>query len=160
MDTEENCPPGDSFKLSDRCREISVDKIMSKDPISFREDDNVEKIIELAIQYPYHIYPVVDRKGELVGTIDLDNILEFIFFERAPGNSHIHLMAVKALSEKAGTLMVRHPLSVEHDTNLCDVADLMMKQHVDRICVVRGKNLVGVISKKDVIKKIYNLRGN
>ncbi|MDW7733015.1 MAG: CBS domain-containing protein, partial [Methanolobus sp.] len=86
MDNEEKCPPGDSLKLSDRCKEITVDEIMSKDPISFREDDNVEKIIELAMQYPYHIYPVVDGKGNLAGTIDLDNILEFIFFERIPGN--------------------------------------------------------------------------
>lgn len=160
MDAGDRTFPEDSLKLSDRCKEVTIDEIMSKDPICFREDDSVEDIIELALQHPYHIYPVTDRRGKLVGTIDLDNILGFIFFERMPGNGHAHLLAVKALSEKAGTLMVHHPLSVDQDANLCDVADLMMKQHVDRICVVREKNLVGVISKLDVIKKIYSLRGN
>ncbi|KXS44893.1 MAG: signal transduction protein with CBS domain [Methanolobus sp. T82-4] len=159
-DTEERNSGRDSSKLSDQCKNISVSEIMSRDPVSFREDDTIEGIIKVMLEYPYHIYPVVDKRRNLVGTIDPGNVLEFLFFERIPRNNHTHLMAVRSLSETAENLMVDHPLTVDEKTDLCDVADLMMKHHLERICVVNGQKLQGVVSKLDLIKKIFSLRSN
>ena len=160
MDNEDKTPQREIFKLSDKCRDIRVSEIMSPDPVTVMEDDSIESVIEIMTKNPYHIYPVIDKKGRLVGIIGQDNILQFLFFERIPRNGHTHLMAVKALSETAEKLMVHHPMTIDHKTGFCDVVDLMIKHHLDHICVVRGRTLLGVVSKSDVIKEIYRLRGN
>ncbi len=155
---KEDCPR-DRTKLSDICADITVSQIMSEGTIVVRYDQPIEDIIELMTREPYHSYPVLNSNDELVGVIDQDNILELLFFERSHRNHHTHLMAIKALSEDAATLMVHHPVTIPYDTSLCDAADLMVKHHIDRMCVVRDNKLAGVISKSDLIKKMYELRG-
>ncbi|MEZ5334574.1 MAG: CBS domain-containing protein [Methanolobus sp.] len=148
----------DKNRLSDICADIKVSHIMSTEPIVVRDTENIENIIEIMTKTPYHIFPVVNLEDELVGVIDQDNILELLFFERSHRHHHTHLMAVKALSEQASTLMVHHPITIPPDASLCDAADLMLKHHIDRLCVVDGKKLAGIISKTDLIGKIYELR--
>ncbi|WP_407354934.1 HPP family protein [Methanolobus sp. WCC5] len=154
----ENDPP-DGATLSDICADIEIGQIMSKEIVVIKDTDPIEKIIELMAETPYHIYPVLNSENELVGVIDQDNILELLFFERSHRNHHTHLMAIKALSEKASTLMVHHPMTISYDASFCEAADLMIKHHIDHLCVVRGKKLEGIVSKSDLIKKIFMLRG-
>ncbi|WP_342306224.1 CBS domain-containing protein [Methanolobus sp. ZRKC5] len=154
--TEDN--PRDRNKLSDICAEIKINQIMSKETTVVRDTEPIENIIELMAKTPYHSYPVLNSNDELVGIVDQDNILEFLFFERSHRNHHTHLMAIKALSEEASSLMVHHPVTLPYNTNLCDAADIMIKHHIDRLCITKNKKLLGVVSKSDMIKKIHGLR--
>lgn len=151
--------PRDRDKLSDMCADIKVSQIMSKETTVVRDTEPIENIIELMANTPYHSYPVLNSDDELVGIVDQDNILEFLFFERSHRNHHTHLMAIKALSEEASTLMVHHPVTLSRDTSLCDAADIMIKHHIDRLCVTKDKKLLGIVSKSDMIKIIHGLRG-
>lgn len=151
--------PRDRPKLSDICADVKISQVMAKEPTVVKDTEPIENIIELMTRTPYHSFPVLNSDDELVGVIDQDNILELLFFERSHRNHHTHLMAIKALSEEAATLMVHHPVTISHDATLCEAADIMIKHHIDRMCVVDDKKLVGVISKSDLIKKIYELRG-
>ncbi|WMW21958.1 CBS domain-containing protein [Methanolobus mangrovi] len=150
--------PRDRTRLSDICADVKISQIMSKETTVVRDTEPIENIIELMTRTPYHSFPVLNSDDELVGVIDQENILELLFFERSHRTHHTHLMAIKALSEEAATLMVHHPVTISHDASLCEAADLMIKHHINRMCVVDGKKLVGVISKSDLIKKIYELR--
>lgn len=151
--------PRDRSKLSDICADIKVSQIMSKETTVIRDTEPIENIIELMAKTPYHSYPVLNSDDELVGVVEQDNILEFLFFERSHRNHHTHLMAIKALSEEASTLMAHHPVSLSPDANICDAADIMIKHHIDRLCVSKDKKLLGVISKSDLIKKMHGLWG-
>ncbi|WP_196214047.1 HPP family protein [Methanolobus vulcani] len=156
---EEEEVPRDKTRLSDICADIIVSEVMSKEMTMVKETESIENIMELMTKTPYHSYPVVNPNGELVGVIDENNILELLFFERSNRHHHTHLMAIKALSEEASTLMVHHPMIIDPDATLCEAADLMIKHHIDRLCVVKDKKLEGVVSKSDLIRKIYELRG-
>jgi CBS domain-containing protein len=145
--------------LSDICADVKISQILSKETTVVKDTEPIEAIVELMTTTPYHSFPVLNSDDELVGVIGQDNILELLFFERSHRNHYTHLMAIKALSEEAATLMVHHPVTISHDATLCEAADLMIKHHIDRMCVVDDKKLVGVISKSDLIKKIYELRG-
>ncbi|MBP1907920.1 CBS domain-containing protein [Methanolobus bombayensis] len=155
---EEEEVPRNRTRLSDICADISVSSIMSKEMTVVRETESIENIIELMTKTPYHSYPVLNSDEELIGVIDEDNILELLFFKRSNRHHHTHLMAIKALSEEASTLMVHHPMTISPETSLCEAADLMIKHHIERLCVVRDKKLEGVVSKSDLIRKIYELR--
>ncbi|WP_406660092.1 CBS domain-containing protein [Methanolobus sp. ZRKC3] len=144
--------------LSERCELISVSDIMTQDAVTVRVDDSIDHVMEVMVTKSHHSYPVLDENNELKGIVDQDNILELLFFERNPRHHHTHLMAVRALSEDVRTLMIKHPITVPHDMNLCNAADLMIKHHVDRMCVVKDGKLAGIISKEDMIKKVFELR--
>ncbi|WP_340819525.1 CBS domain-containing protein [Methanolobus sp. WCC4] len=150
--------PRDRTRLSDACAEVVVSDVMSEETIIVRDNDPIEDIIELMTRTPYHSYPVLNSDNELVGIIGQDNILELLFFERSHRHHHTHLMAIKALSEDASTLMVHHPVTISPDATLCDAVDLIIKHHIDRLYVSRDKELVGVISRSDIIRKIHEMR--
>lgn len=149
----------DRSKLYDICADIKVSQIMSKETTVIRDTEPIENIIELMAKTPYHSYPVLNSDDELVGVVDQDNILEFLFFERSHRKHHTHLMAIKALSEEASTLMTHHPVTLSPDANICDAADIMIKHHIDRLCVSKDKKLLGVVSKSDLIKEIHGMWG-
>lgn len=154
QDTQEK----DTDSLSKRCESIPVSEIMIQDVVTVFENDSIEHVMELMSTKTHHSYPVIGKNGELKGMVDQDNMLELLFFERIPRRHHTHLMAIRALSEEARTLMVQHPISIPHDTNLCEAADFMIKHHVDRICVLKEGKFAGIISKADMIKKVFMLR--
>lgn len=148
-----------SAKFRDACSKVCVQDVMTANPISIHEGESVEKVFELFNRYHFHTYPVVDDEGSFIGVVDQNLILKLLLVNRMPRLDHTHLMAVKSVSDDARGIMVSHPVTVPPDTPLCDVADLMIKHKMDRLCVVYDGKLVGIVCKADVIRKVYELRG-
>lgn len=154
-DTEDS--PRVRTRLSDICADVVISDVMSEETTVVKDSDSIDDIIELMTRTPYHSFPVLNEDDELVGVIGQDNILELLFFERSHRHHHTHLMAIKALSEEASTLMVHHPVTISPDSTLCDAADLIIKHHIDCLYVIRDKKLAGVVSRSDMIKKIHEM---
>ncbi|MEA1984868.1 MAG: CBS domain-containing protein [Euryarchaeota archaeon] len=148
----------DQRSLQEDCSAVCISMIMSTDVITLAEDDPIEMIIEVFDQYYYHTYPVVRADNELVGIIDQNIILQVLLVSRMPRVHHTHLMAVRSIGEDARGVMIPHPVTISSDTNLCDAAELMIKHRIDRFCVVDDGKLVGMISKRDIIKEICRIR--
>ena len=157
MTTSETKNPSGSAEND--CLSVSIADIMSKDVITVAEDKPVEDIIELFEKHHFHTYPVLSTDGELIGTIDQNIILEVLMFDRIPRTKHTHLAAVRSLGEDAKSIMTSHPVTITSDIDLCDAADLMLKHHINRACVVDDGKLVGIVSKRDVINEVYRTRG-
>ncbi len=135
--------------------DIFIRDIMTKDVVIVKEDDSVEEIFKLFDKYHFNTYPVVDNDGELLGIIDQDIMLEIMMFHRIPRIKHSHIAAVRSLGESAGRIMIPHPVTISPDANLHDAADMMLKHHINRVCVVDDNKLVGIISKMDIINEVY-----
>jgi len=138
--------------------DVSIAGIMATDVVTVEENDSIEDVVELFEKHHLHTYPVVTADGELAGLIDQDIVLEILLFERIPRSKHTHLAAVRVLGEDARGIMRPYPVTISSDTDLCDAADLMMKHHINRVCVVDNRKLVGVISKRDIINEVYRRR--
>jgi CBS domain-containing protein len=91
--------------------------------------------------------------------IDQDIILEVLLFKRILRTHHTHMAAVRSLGEDAKSIMISHPITITSDIDLCDAADLMLKHHINRACVVDDGKLVGIVSKRDVINAVYRIGG-
>jgi len=128
---------------------------MTLDVIVVKEDDPVEHIFELFDKYHFNTYPVVNNEGKLTGIIDQDIMLEIIMFHRIPRTKHTHLAAVRSQGENAKEIMIPHPVTISPDENLHDAADMMLKHHINRVCVVENDKLAGIISKKNIISEVY-----
>ena len=134
--------------------DIFIRDIMTWDVVVVKEDDSVEDIFKLFGKYHFNTFPVVNNADELVGIIDQDIMLEIMMFHRIPPTKHTHIAALRSLGESAGGIMIPHPVTISLDANLHDAADMMLKHHINRVCVVDDNKLVGIISKNDIINEI------
>ena len=90
----------------------------------------------------YSGLPVVDDKGKVVGVVSEFDLLKAI-------------KNGKALEQvKAEDIMSKNPICVSENTPVEDVIDLMIKHNIIRVPVVRNDNLVGVISRCDILSSI------
>ena len=100
---------------------------------------------DLAIKLLSGMYsglPVVDDKGKVVGVVS-----EFDLLKAIRGG--------KALEQvKAEDIMSKNPICVSENAPVEEVIDLMMKHNIIRVPVVRNDNLVGVISRCDILSSI------
>lgn len=138
--------------------DIFIRDIMTQDVVVVNEDDPVEHIFELFDKYHFNTYPVVNNEGKFTGIIDQDIMLEIIMFHRIPRTKHTHMAAVRSQGESAREIMIPHPVTISPDENLHDAADMMLKHHINRVCVVENDKLVGIISKKNIISEVYQRR--
>ena len=138
--------------------DIFIRDIMTRDVVVVNEDDPVEHIFELFDKYHFNTYPVVNNEGKFTGIIDQDIMLEIIMFHRIPRTKHTHMAAVRSQGESAREIMIPHPVTISPDENLHDAADMMLKHHINRVCVVENDKLVGIISKKNIISEVYQRR--
>ena len=100
---------------------------------------------DLAIKLLSGMYsglPVVDNKGKVVGVVSEFDLLKAI----KEGKKLEQVTAEDIMSKK--------PICVTENTPVDEIIDLMTKHNIIRVPVVRNDNLVGVISRCDILSSI------
>lgn len=121
-----------------------VKEVMSKDIEVVNREDTIESVVERFVETGYHGFPVV-YGSELVGIITKLDLLKIL--ERK-GIKDVFATHVK-------DLMTQKPLKVDKDTHLVKAAKIMINNEISLLPVVDdGENIVGVISKTDLVNEI------
>jgi predicted transcriptional regulator len=126
--------------------EGTVEDVMSKPPIVVNEDDDLANLVEMFKQHCCHGFPVVDRRGVLVG-IARDTDVISIFARKEPA----------ALTyDTIKDITYTPPLMIEAKETI-QKAILKMFADQTRLLVVvdKGRNVVGVVTRTDLIKGIH-----
>lgn len=145
-------------KGSEGCLWMTIEELMTRNLVTVNEDTPIEEVFSVFAKNPYHTLPVVNKKGELAGIIDLDIILEILLLCLMPRDRYTPLTARRSLGENAKQVMVTHPVTISLKSTLKDASDLMMKYRYDNICVSEDGKLVGIVSKRDLLKEICRRR--
>ena len=157
-DKSKNPDYRDRFQVSKQCNTKKVTEIMTVEVVGIDESTSIEDTLELIGQYRFHNFPVVDKDNRLKGVINQNIVLELLFHDRLPSSSHTHLTAVRSLGEDAKSIMIPHPLTVSHDTSLCEAVDMMLKHNINHVWVMDNNKLIGVVTKHDIINEAYRTR--
>ncbi|MFN3285729.1 MAG: HPP family protein [bacterium] len=107
--------------------------IMSKDVIVLTPDMDVQEAADLLVRYRIHGAPVVDPNGMLVGMVSL----------------------VDLVGKAGGTvrdIMTPDPVVAMEDTPVEELAQLMLDEMVRRVPIVRGGQVVGIVSASDIVR--------
>ncbi|MGR3173438.1 MAG: CBS domain-containing protein [Candidatus Scalindua sp.] len=89
----------------------------------------------------YSGLPVVD-KGKVVGVVTEFDLLNAV--KKGEDLQHIF----------AEDLMTKDPICVEEDTHVDEIIKIMTEQRIIRVPVVRKGNLIGVISRCDILNSL------
>jgi CBS domain-containing protein len=141
-----------------------VKDFMTSTPVTIGRTETVEAAVKLMEQHQISGLPVVDEQGLLVGILSEGDLLvreaplqtplymtllgSIIYFE-SPTQFHQHMK--KALGMLVQDIMTANPVTVGPDVSLAHAAQLMLERKVNRLPVVEGNHLIGILTRHDLV---------
>ena len=142
-------------------------QIMTRKVISVKPDTSIADAANTMLQQHISGLPVVDEAGKLVGIIS-----EGDFIRRAeigteqkrgrwlkilvgPGRAATDF--VHERGRNVSEIMSSAPLSVTEDATLEEIVKAMEKNHVKRLPVLRGNQLVGIVTRANLLQAVADL---
>jgi CBS domain-containing protein len=133
--------------------------IMTREVISVRKDTPVVEAMNQLLKNRITGMPVVDDEGNLVGIVSEADLIykeESILPLSAYWMDKADFVKAcrKAIASSVEEAMTSRVYSVSEETPIEDIATVMIEKGIKRVPVVRGRKVVGIISRADVMKAI------
>jgi CBS domain-containing protein len=148
---------------------LKVKDIMTRDILSVTPDTEIVKAAEILLKNRINGLPVIDDSGKLVGvlcqsdlfaqqkTIPIPSVFTLL-------ESFVSLTSMKRLDkevEKIAALSVKqamtpNPVTVAPETDIENVAKLMVDKKYHTLPVMEGEKVVGIVGKEDVLKTLLS----
>ncbi|WP_456763135.1 CBS domain-containing protein [Bradyrhizobium sp. USDA 4011] len=142
-------------------------QIMARKVLSTTPDSTILDAANIMLQHRVSGLPVVDRDGTLVGIITEGDFLHRseIGTERKRNWLATFVLGPGKWAEdyvfehgrKVSEIMTRTPVTAAEDAPLTTVVELMEKNNVKRLPVVRGGKLVGIITRSNLLRTVASL---
>ncbi len=141
--------------------------LMAKDVLTVTPETSISHAASLLLQYHINGMPVVDEENNLVGIICQSDIITQqkklplpTIFTLLDGiipltsMSHMEKEVQKMAATRVNEAMTPDPTSVTPDTELEEMAEIMVTKNYHTLPVVEDGKLVGIIGKEDVLKTL------
>lgn len=141
---------------------MKVAKVMTRQVAAVRPDTPLKDVAALMVSKGISGVPVVDDDGAVLGVV---SEADFVIKERGPGGVHHRLLArvfgesrqtraelVKIEAQTAGEAMTSPAITVAATDTLRWAAEQMASRKINRLPVVEGSKLVGIITRADVVR--------
>lgn len=126
-----------------------VKEFMNRNLFTLDPETDVYDAIDTLITKNINSAAVINNQGKLVGILsEKDCLLTLIaeVYDNLPGTT------VEAY-------MTKNVVTVTPEQDIFTVADMFLKNHFRRVLVVEDGNLIGQITRKDLLRAILNLKG-
>lgn len=135
---------------------MTVKRMMKLNPITTTPDASIVEVADILKENKIHRLPVLDKKGKLVGVITEKDILHAT---PSPVSSlSVYEMPYMLAKLKVSNLMSK-PRSITPDITVEDAAKIMIEDDLSCLPVIEDEKLVGIVSKSDMFKVLYELFG-
>jgi CBS domain-containing protein len=124
--------------------------IMSQPAYTVRADEPVECAVALLEREQVTAVPVVDEQGILVGSISELDLLRQGTTAAAPDPDEP--------PRRVAEVMSGLPVAGWPDAEVADIARLMVEQGVHSVPIVMEEHVIGIVSRRDVLRTIMPTR--
>ena len=146
---------------------MKASDVMTRRVITVSRDASILEAARLMLQKRISGLPVVDDKGRLIGIVTEGDFLrraetaterkrsQWLEFLIGPGrlaDEYVH-----SHGRKVEEVMTPDPRTVTEDTPLEAVVHVMERNHIKRLPVVSGDQLVGIISRANLLHGLASL---
>lgn len=141
--------------------------VMNEEVISISPSARIDEAIQLMTSKSISGLPVIDYNGTLVGIVTEGDFLrraELGTEKRRPrwieflaGSNAVAADYIQTHSRRVGDVMTKSVVTIEEDTPLDEVVRLMEKKRVKRLPVLRGKLVVGIVSRANLVRALAAL---
>ncbi len=144
---------------------MRVQDAMTRGVIGVRDTASLSEAVEAMLRAHISALFVFDERKALIGVLSEGDLLrrgELGTEGRRPhwlesllsGGRLAHDYA-HAHGRKVAEVMTKDVVSIAEDVDLAEAVELMIRRHINRLPVVRGGSVVGVLSRSDLLKKLY-----
>jgi len=140
---------------------MNVKEVMTSPVISVPSDGSISQAIELMLQRRISGLPVVDQGGRLVGIVTEGDFLRRAetgtqrqrprWLEFLIGPGRLADEYTRTHGRRVHDVMTADPVTVSEETPIEEVVQIMEKHRIKRLPVVRGDNLVGIVSRANLL---------
>ncbi|WP_064123553.1 CBS domain-containing protein [Halotalea alkalilenta] len=147
-----------------------VDDVMTREVISVKPESTLSEIAGLFTKHSISAAPVCDSAGKVLGIVSERDLLRPFGKEIEQRRDWWLAFLVEgsdpapALAEfmrrghyQASLLMTSPAITVGEDASLIELADIMLREGVKRLPVMRDDRLVGIVSRADLVRSISEL---
>lgn len=133
---------------------MRADQIMTSPVTTVWPDTSLQDVAGLFIERGIGAAPVVDGLGRLLGIVTEADLLRAELTPDPRRHARRDAPDPPPVPETAGEAMSSPVAAVPPDTDVADVARLMIDDHLTRIPVVAGGRLVGIVSRTDLLRVV------
>jgi CBS domain-containing protein len=142
-------------------------QIMTRPVITVTPETTVVDAANTMLQKHVSGLPVVDAAGKLVGIVSEGDFIRrseigtqrkrgrFLKFILGPGKAATDF--VHEHGHRVGEIMTPEPLTITEDTALEKIVELMERNNVKRLPVMRGDKVVGIVSRANLLQAVASL---
>jgi CBS domain-containing protein len=145
----------------------SAATIMTREVVSIGPDARVSEVAALLSQKGISAVPVLDAAGKLLGMVSEGDLMKpFGAKNQARREWWLGMLAegerlapefldyVSEDHHTAKDLMTRAVITADESTPLPEIADLLTKNHIKRVPVLRDDVVVGIVSRADIVRAL------
>lgn len=120
--------------------------IMTEDIISVRKDTPIYEAVELMVEHGISGMPVVEDDMTLVGILSEKDVIILVYGKEDDENKTVNDFTTQAA------------VYFDENESLLDICDFLRKNIFRRVPITSKEKLVGIISIKDLLEYILELR--
>lgn len=146
---------------------MKASDVMTQRVITVEQDATILQAVRLMLQNEVSGLPVLDKAGRVVGILTEGDFLrrsELGTQRRRPrwlefliGPGRLAEEYVQASGRKVEEIMSRDVRTIGEDMPLDKVVALMERHHIKRVPVLRGQQLVGIVSRANLMHALASL---
>ncbi|EDN68667.1 acetoin utilization protein AcuB [Beggiatoa sp. PS] len=134
---------------------MTVKELMSRELYTLKPDDTVHEARQLMLSQQIRHIPVIDEQEQLIGLLSQRDVLA----------ASISTLADLETQEREelesgipiNKIMTTNVVIAEEDTSLLNATQFMLSQKQGCLPVLRGKQLIGILTETDFVKLAHHL---
>ena len=141
--------------------------VMTRDVVAVTPHTTIEDAAKIMLRMHISGLPVIDDAGNLVGVVSESDFIRrseigtgrrhaaWLTFLMGPARSAAEFIHERG--RKVEDVMTTKVITVQEETSLADVVALMEKHGVKRVPVMRGKGVVGIVTRSNLLQAMASL---
>ena len=127
---------------------------MSQPVITVAPGAAIKDAARLLVEHQISALPVLDADGELVGIVSEADLLPLETRPDPRSQATPLRPSAGSTAQTVAEVMTHHVLVVEADSEVSQAARIMLEAGVKRVPVVRGRRVIGIVSRRDLVRVI------
>jgi CBS-domain-containing membrane protein len=138
--------------------------VMTSPVITVKPTTSVKRVAQLFLERRISAVPVVDDQGKVIGMVsegDLVHRAEISTERQRPwwlvlmaGDPGLAAEYIKEHAKRVSDIMSRNVITAGPDTPLNEIAEMLEKYGIKRLPIVRDEQLVGIVSRANLVQAI------
>lgn len=124
---------------------IPCKNVMTRTVVAVNPQDSIQEVTDELLRHSISGLPVIDEQQRVLGVISEFDLLRLLFEK-------------DTVEAKVADYMTTDVITISEEASITDAADIFLAQPIRRLPVVRDDRMVGMISRRDLIRVIRDIR--